>query len=360
MMQPVVLSEYKNQNRLRAYPFEDNATLRDTSGHRMPADFIIDAFIYLMDSPGRPYISSVDVSSGTITIATDKPVAYAQFDLESETAVVYEAGVYGRQVGMLVLGPGKVDILQGSASLEFTPEATAITPSAFITMYQEGVRGVTLDGKNLITGDVVFEGRDGVVCRSYIDNEGRNILRIDVIGDMPPDLEDCTDDCEPIREVCFQRAPGSRFMIDEYAPGVLSVTSYGFDLDDICEAQRFLALPNADGDLPPKPGTDPCEDDPIPPPPDDPGPEVEICFEMADVLGSVFIITPSGPEFMNAVGLRQAEGQEVTHNPSLQLPSRVNNAEEALRHVRKFTNPVSFSDSLSFYIKGLGLYRRTT
>lgn len=360
-MTPIVLGEYRNQHSRRNYPFADDVSMSDVDGQALPVDFLVDAFLYPIDIAGAPYISTIDVNARVVTFSDSSGgvVGSAEILPGSGSASIYEVGRYGRQLGILVFGDGIQELFRGRPIRNFNPGATAMCPTTYIPLNQVGVRGILLPDGTLLTGEVVFEGRDGVAASSYVEPDGRNVLEFGVYGTSPVTPEDCGDECIPIQEVCFQRVPGSRFMISEYAPHTVAITSYGFDLTDICEAQRSIRLPDYAGNLPlrPKTGSDPCVGPPVPPPPINPGPEVEICYRMEDTFGNLFIVTPSAAGFLNAVGLRELDHVGLTENPGLNMPRAVENAAEALRYVESFTDPVSFADGLMLFIRGLRIYR---
>jgi hypothetical protein len=361
-MPPILLGEYRNKHSRRKYPFADDATLADNDGQTLPTDFLVDAFLYPIDLIGQPYLSQVDLNDKLLTFSdseTGAALGYAEFENTSASAQVYENGPHQRQIGVLVFGDGLASLFRGRDVRTFSEASTALCPTVYIPLNQSGVRGIELDDGTLITGPVVFEGQDGIVAKTYTDMSGNAILEFNMVGVLPPTIGDCGDDCGVIKEICFQRAPGSRFMISEYGPQTIALTSYGFSLEDICNAQSAIRLPDDDGYLPllPKPGDDPCGVPPIPPLPPDPGPEVEICFEMADGDGNVFIVTPSAAGYTNAIGIKELDHVGVTDSPSLRLPATVRNAAEALKYTADFIKPPSFADGLAIIIKGLSGYR---
>lgn len=358
-MPPILLGEYRNQHSNRKYPFADDAALLDTEGRPLPVDFLVDAFLYPIDLVGAPYISQMDVHTQRLTISDTGGgiIGYAALIDGATQAEVYESGPYQRQIGILIYGAGLGEIFRGRPPRNFVPAATALCPTTYIPLNQEGVRGILLPNGVLLTGDVVFEGRDGIVASSYILPDGRNVLEFGAYGVPPTTPEDCGDDCLPIKEICFIRMPNSRFMISEYAPNVLALTSHGFDLEDLCERQRSIRLPGNGGVLPPRARIIPCEDPPIPPLPPDPGPRVEICMRPSAGAGNLFIVTPSAADFLNAIGVSELDHVGVVAQPALRMPTTVENTADALRYVNDFTDPVTFADGLVIFVRGLANYR---
>jgi hypothetical protein len=358
-MPAIVSTEYRNQNSLRAYPFEDDATLLDNTGLALPIDFLVDAFLYPIDLVNNLYLSRLDLNTRRVYFAdtvTGTVHGFADIDTNLDYAFVYDSETYMRQVGILTLGDGRSNLFQGLAIRDFEPAATTLAPTTYIALVQEGVRGIMLPDGTIFTGDVQLEGQNGVVVTS---SAGSNIVKIDIVGVPESNPEDCGDDCPPIQEICFERAPGSVFMISQYDAVTVALNTYAFTLDDLCGAQKARKLPDAQGNLPlaVKPGDDPCEIPPIPPGPPDPGPAVNFCITVSSLNGNLTIITPSAGGDFNPVNLKTLDHQGALGAAQLQVPQLATGTDVDAA-AANFANPPTFADGLSIGLKGLALYSR--
>ena len=362
-MPPILLNEYRNQNQRRVYPFSDDMSLTDADGQQLPTDFLIDAFLYPIDLENGLYLSQIDTGERKIYFAdtlTGTVHGVAEVNLSEGTAYVYEDSDLARQIGVLVFGDGLNALFQGTHMRVFTPAATELCPTAYVAMNQVGVRGLLLEDGTFITGAVTIEGQNGVEVDSYVDGSGQNVLRIDFIGTPKPPLDDCGDQCPMIKEICLHRIPGSLFMISDYEDCVVALGGYEFGLDDICDPQKALRLPDEDGNLPlrPKTGDDPCGPSPVPPTPPDPGPEVLLCIKAEDCGGNFSMVTPSTVLVTNAVGVKELSHLGTQEIPRLSIPRALTSVEEGLEAVERFTQSPFAADGLAIFFKGLANYRR--
>jgi hypothetical protein len=338
----VLLTEYENQNRRRHYPFVDNATMKDDDGMALPADFLVDAHLYPLDPSGGVYIAKI-TGGTTIQFAdtvTRAVLGEAVYSKGAATAEVMEPGIYGRQVGLLVFGPGVADIIRGRGQRTFQPEATTLTPTAYTPIKQVGVRGIRLADGTLITGDISFEGRDGVMITSRIDG-GKHILRFDVLG-VPPNMEDCGED-PLICTIVVERASGSRFVTSKYDDYTLALTANGLTLDDICEAGNARRR---------RDDTDPCGAPSEPSVPTPPGDETTHRFEICDMrVGTFMIVTPSTVGNRNPIVVRPLEVSTMPNR--LTLPP-VTTIDDATAAAERFCSPEVISGGLIMGFQGIG------
>lgn len=360
-MPPILFSEYRNQHSRRYYPFTDAATMKDSEGIDFPVDFLVDASLYPIDLAGSLYLSQIDVDEGKLYVSdtsTGDSVGYADFNASSDSAVVYETADSGRNIGVVIFGDGVSSIFSGQNRL-FNVDAAPFAPAAYVPLNQEGVRGFVLDDGSIVTGDVTIEGQEGVDVSSSIDVDG-NVLRIDVVGELKPIDPDCGSECPPLKTLCFDRQPGSLFTISEYTDSSISISGFGFTLEDICAPQKAQKLPDEDGKLPLRPGDgdDPCEPPPTPPPPPEPGPELLICYNIVELGGNFFIVAPSSGDSVNAVGVKELSHANMLAAARVSFPGALNNIHEAFDSVASFTNPARFTDGLALGFKGLAQYRR--
>ena len=170
------------------YPFADTASLLTTDGSReFPAAAITDASLYPPSADGRViYMSSVVVSDGTVTLhfsdGTGRTVAAAEFRPADVGDVVAVYDSYGRPAGVLVNGNGSMAELSAwpEATYLFKKDAAAMAPRCVIPTPETGVRGILTDDGELLTGDVLIVGDNGVVART---GNVTGSIRIDVVGD---------------------------------------------------------------------------------------------------------------------------------------------------------------------------------
>jgi hypothetical protein len=263
--------EYRNQNRYRQYPFLDDATLMAKEGAKLPNDFLLDAILYPIDLVNGLYLQSVDFSNRKLVLAdTVSNVVHgvATWDPAEDTAYVYEPQAPERMVGVIVFGAGRNNQSAGG-TLTFTPATAAFTPTAFYPLNQAGVRGIVLESGNYYTGDVRFEGRNGVSVRSYIDEQGRSIIEFNITG-VNYDIEPCFE-CELVECLLIQVAPGGSYLVPAPCqPNTLCIDSV-YELEDVC--------PPANVTLPSK-RKDPCE-------------EAQPCEDIAPVAGDEFYVCPT-------------------------------------------------------------------
>ena len=338
-----ILQEYENQNARRRFPFADSASMIDTDGNVLPTDFMIDAFLYPLNMTGTLYLSSIDNSNGKLYFSTtDKsaPIGMATYSSDSEYAEVYEIGLLERQIGVVVFGSGLSSIVRGNALRTFTADATAFTPAVFVPLNQVGVRALKLPDGTYVTGDVTFEGRDGVRVTSRVAS-GKHILRIDVIGTIP---EDC-DDAPPICVIIAERIPGSRFLISTYDTNTLAVTANGLDLEDMCaqnKARRRLDQ------------RDPCETPLVPPEDTEPGPPQTEVFPICESgLGVFSIMAPSTLGYRNPILVQLLDNDTAVPAPRLRLPygTAISDLD---RIVSSFTLPPMASGGILISFQGIG------
>jgi len=360
-MMPVLLGEYRNQNSNRVYPFADSATLADTTGASLPTDFIIDAFLYPMDTTGNVYLHSIDTAASKVYFGdanTDLAFAVCTYVNTSDTAYVYETGPYARQIGVVVFGSGVSSVLGGSVLREFGHDATGLCATAYTSMVQPGVRGVLLDDGTLVTGAITLVAGTGMDIISY-QGAGEGYVYFDMFGTLPPTDDDCAgpDVLPPlITRICFERMPNSMFSIGSYGNGI-SVSGHGFSQDDICRVQRERGLPDDTGALPFKADSTVCDPQPPPDPPD-PGLGQSVCVDVVALPGgTVTIVTPSSGLLLNPVAVAGVKG---AFGPSRFVQSRpVGSLSEVADQLKKFMDPPIFADGLRIGVKGLSTYRRS-
>ena len=219
--------EYINENTYRRYPFVDApvssfsdvplSSIHDVDGRVVPDDFILDAHLHCIDGPDSVYLREIkenfmfwaDVATGEVVAANTIGEAHTSKEC-------IEVSGYDRSIGIVVFGDGVNSV---SGNYRFTPDMTTLVGRAYNPLRQQGVRGILLPDGELVRGDVVFEGRDGVVVTTRTEN-GTRILRFDVLG-VPYDILLCDEDAVPICNVDIVKEEGSPFSVEVIDSGIL-------------------------------------------------------------------------------------------------------------------------------------------
>jgi hypothetical protein len=183
----ILFPQFREEQSDSKYPFADFATLQSQDGRvSFKKDVFVDAVFYPIGGGSAAYISRVvvAVSKVTITVETVDPVvsvsaSYDPLLLPVEPMLSFQ-DAYGRPAGNIVFNLELIaEIYQwGFGAYDFNRAGTEIVATAFIPAQEPGVRALTLDGKNFLTGDVVLIGADGVVLRA----ETGNVIRVDIVG----------------------------------------------------------------------------------------------------------------------------------------------------------------------------------
>lgn len=353
-MATVLMQEYGNQNRQRKFPFDDAATLLDTTGAALPVDFIIDASIYPIDVTGPVYVAELDPGNNRISFAdgSGKIFAAAVYAQGAATADVIESGGYERKLGVIVLGAGISDVFRGESVRKFTAAGTRLCPTACVPVQQAGVRGLVLPDGTLLTGAVTITGQDGVWVTSRVAG-GVSLLRFDVVGVVPASRPDCTSDGPPICTIIVERVSTSPIMVSSYGSvgqdGV-ALTLRGMSLDEMCAAAQGTYRRDE---------SDPCGP-PVPPDPDpDPVTTATLTFSVcAHETNAFSIVAPSTPAYVNPISIRAANGvaapqSRLTHEFGTDMPS----IEQAADMFRRPPQP---GGGIIMEIQGIGSRRLPT
>jgi hypothetical protein len=183
----IIFPQFRDEQGASKYPFADYATLTESGGvNSFAKDVFVDAVFYPIGGGGALYISTVIIALNKITIVvtTTNPIvtasaSYTPLDLP-QSGVLSFYDNYGRPAGVLVFDKDRIpEIYQwGFGTYSFTRKATEIVATAFIPAQEPGVRALTVNGANFVTGDVWLVGRGGVVLRVEDDN----VIRVDTVG----------------------------------------------------------------------------------------------------------------------------------------------------------------------------------
>lgn len=321
-MTTVVYNEYYNENSQRNYPFEDSASLMSTEDYVLAPDVIIDAMIYPLEVVGVPYLSKIDMSEKIMYVSDSGSDAVLMSGaITGDSVILYDE--YQRQLGIITLGPGSAQ-LQNGRVYEFASSNAKFASTCWFPITREGVQGFLLDDGTLVTGDVMFEGRNGMVVHSYyLQTEwysGRNVLQFSVVGAIKTIDETTKQDCisvgVPIKGIKLITTKGSKLIASQYEAGAIAISPRGFVQETLCP-DKTESLPN------PTPPKDIC-DPPTPPvpEPEQPDPSVivyEVTISITD--GRLVIVTPSSPSVSNPVQfipmeqLLAAVGSPIATNP---------------------------------------------
>lgn len=194
-MPNIVFPEFRDVSKSTSYPFVDTASLTDLEEQLiLPKDAFIDASIYLTDSTGSVFISTITVERDRTRIriqdAADNEV-YCEssiIDLTSEDddIVIPLFNKYSTRAGLLVCNGLLLSFFRSIelGTYNFSSDATAFVPTCVLPIVNNGVKTLAFNSRNinnLIDGDVWIIGRDGVQLSTQTDVD--NSIRIDVMGD---------------------------------------------------------------------------------------------------------------------------------------------------------------------------------
>jgi hypothetical protein len=181
-----IFQEFRDEQEHSRYPFADSASLKsDTGAVTLGNDLFLDAAIYPIGSTTRLHIRQIVVSQQLVQLEISdnnrRLLATAEFDpLAGDLFTVRLVDPYGRDAGVLVSEPARLRIFTSwpigthtfpIGNAEFA--ATCCIPTPEI-----GVRGILTDTGELLTGDAIIIGDNGIVVR---EEEGE--IRIDAVGD---------------------------------------------------------------------------------------------------------------------------------------------------------------------------------
>lgn len=245
----ILFPDFRDEQSDSRYPFVDTATLVATDGvTAINRDTFIDASLYVIGGRNHLYISTVIVTPQKITLRigdeNNSNLAETSFapnpiqTPDNDTLTLTDTR--GRPAGALIANADKLVLFAGwdIGTYTFTRAATEFVATVRITANEPGVRGLLTATNNLITGDLWLIGDGGVVFRYEGEQNGCQIIRVDIVG-------------VPLfsRFLCipFERFTPKNFVKtinncppDEY--GNFTLTATGFEVDD-----TVLRVTNRDG-----------------------------------------------------------------------------------------------------------------
>lgn len=184
----ILFPQFRDEQADSRYPFADRATLVSTERKlEIGRDTFIDAALYPIGGSKQAYISAIIVATNLVTIQVGDPAvkvrAAATYNPLSppENGVLALQDGYGRPAGMLLSTPLALSRFSGwpAEPHTFTVAATEFVATTVIPAREPGVRALTLDGKDIFTGDMWLIGSRGVVVRA----DGPQTVRIDIVGE---------------------------------------------------------------------------------------------------------------------------------------------------------------------------------
>lgn len=245
----ILFPDFRDEQGDSRYPFIDSAQLvADDGTTSIKRDTFIDAVFHVIGAGSRIYISSITVSTQKITITfgdeINPDVAATEF-IPNPIAAAESGGLavhdsLGRPAGTLIVTKENLSLFTGwrVGRYEFDISATEFVSTVVIPAKEPGVRGVMPATKELITGDLWLIGADGVTLRHEGNQDGKEIIRVDVVGSPLFKRLAC---------VPYDRFQAKNFVrtinncpADEY--GNFTLTATGHEVDD-----TVLRITQSDG-----------------------------------------------------------------------------------------------------------------
>ena len=244
--------QWRNKNEYRSYPMADNSSFTTQLGDRIPEEIFVDALITPIDPVGTVYVSSIDFTSNSLEVSDSEGVI-ATASLQAGEYELTLTDSYGRNLGVIIVSPTFYEL---GGSLQFRSHALSFAPAAVVPQSQNCVRAFRLPNGEIVTGDVVFVGIDGVEV-TY--DESNETIRIDVVG--VNDEPECVDLPPPVKCVSVeQTGVDGIFAVSVDNDTIILETAY--QLDDLCEEKKLMVLPDAQGEVRER-RDPPCEDEDV-------------------------------------------------------------------------------------------------
>lgn len=189
----ILFPDFREEQKDSRYPFVDTARLLANDGvTAIQRDTFIDAVFHIIGAGKRIYISAVSITPQKINITfgdeTNPALAFTSF-APSPLAATPSGGLaiydfLGRPAGMLVATKENLSLFTGWSIGEYTFSivATEFVSTTVIPAKEPGVRGIMPATKELATGDLWLIGDNGVTFRHEGVQDGKQIVRVDVVG----------------------------------------------------------------------------------------------------------------------------------------------------------------------------------
>jgi hypothetical protein len=241
--------EWQSSNKDRAHPFSESVTTISTNGIEFPTRVFTDGFFYPINLVGSLYISEVNYTANTITVADSEDGS-----VKGISSSIFGSGKHefydeiGRYIGCLIEGPAAANL---DADYAFTADTGLLAVAVVYAQNQQGVRGLKLEDGTVLTGEVTLVGTDGVVLTT--NNDGT--IKVDIVG-TPGDPNLLSPIIKNI--VVY----GNCVLLATQNDNVADIISIYDRPQDICTAKANIITPDG---LFPIEDSDPCVEPPEPP-----------------------------------------------------------------------------------------------
>lgn len=257
----IVFNNWLKENEYRRYP------LADDCASPLPDSAIVDAFINPIDAADGA-VCLVGVDTDSVVFADAAGARYATASRSGASLNLEDQ--YGRPCGVVVAGPSFDSIGQA----DFTYGQLPLAGACVFRDDRAGVRGFLMPDGVLISGDVTWIGRNGVVVDSRIDDAGRSVLRFSFYGFVA--TPECAELPEPVTCIRLLQEGGGSLSLSTSELGVINIGHTAETLDAVCKSGATKSrVPVAKvapvgeeecGSAAPQ-GVSPCAPPPPPPPP---------------------------------------------------------------------------------------------
>lgn len=181
-----IFQEFRDEQNGSRYPFVDDASLKSADGIvTLGVDLLLDAALYPIGNAARLHVRQITVSQRSVVIEIGdenrRTLATATFDpLAGDVFNVRVVDNYGRDAGVLVSEPARLRIFTSwPVGVHAFPIGNAeFVATCCIPTPEIGMRGILTDDGDLLTGDAIILGDNGIVVR---EEDGE--IRVDAVGD---------------------------------------------------------------------------------------------------------------------------------------------------------------------------------
>jgi hypothetical protein len=181
-----IFTEFENENRMRSYPFAEHATLVDVKGKiKLPDDIFVDAMIYPLNPIGTIYISSIDNTTGVLSISDNTGIiAVGNILTDSEEINLYSTSPIRRHAGVIIYNKQYLNglIFGMLPNAKFNASGLPLAASTVCPIVNNDVLSIVLDG-NYMYGDIKFNNPNttGINVVTHNNGDGTSTIRFDAI-----------------------------------------------------------------------------------------------------------------------------------------------------------------------------------
>jgi hypothetical protein len=191
MPQRTIHLDWRNEQEASRYPFADNASLQSDAGLDIGAATFLDASLYPIGNTGSLHISAIVCERDRITIyigTLESPqLCSAVFDPTTTADTLAVRDIYDRPAGVLVSAAVRLAHFAAwpLGTQLFDAAATAFAASVCIPTPEIGVRGFVTDTGDIVAGDVLLVGDQGIVLTHDLTENipDTAVIRVDCVGD---------------------------------------------------------------------------------------------------------------------------------------------------------------------------------